>query len=159
MDRTDERIIELLRRDGRMSFKALGDALGMSRPAAKKRVRKLEEAGIIRGYAARVRREGEITVLIDIVTVPGRCEAVLDYLNTETAYVRQIYRTTLENHIHAVAVSDSVRNLKYLTEMIQKTCGSDIAEMSCHAVKEVIKDVYGGIRSEQRSESDESRET
>lgn len=53
-----------------------------------------------------------------------------------------------------VAVSDSVENLKYLTKMIQKKCGEDIVEIRSHAVKEVIKDVYGGIRYEQRSESD-----
>ena len=52
-----------------------------------------------------------------------------------------------------VAVSDSVQDLKYLINMIQKECGSDIAELHCHAVKEVIKDVYGGIRYEQRSEN------
>ena len=36
--------------------------------------------------------------------------------------------------------------------MIQKDCGSDIAELHCHVVKEVIKDVYGGIKYEHRSE-------
>ena len=53
-----------------------------------------------------------------------------------------------------VAVSDSVEDLKYLIKMIQKQCGEDIVEIQSHAVKEVIKDVYGGIRYEQRSESD-----
>ena len=51
-----------------------------------------------------------------------------------------------------VAVSDSARDLKYLINIIQKKCGSDIAEIHCYAVKEVIKDVYGGIRYEPRSE-------
>ncbi len=50
MDRTDERILDLLKGNARMSWKELGDAVGMSRTAAKKRVEKLEREGIIRGY-------------------------------------------------------------------------------------------------------------
>ncbi len=50
MDRTDEQILSLLQSNARMSYQELGDAIGMSRVAAKKRVKKLEEDGIIRGY-------------------------------------------------------------------------------------------------------------
>ncbi len=42
VDRTDERILDLLKGNARMSWKELGDAVGMSRTAAKKRVEKLE---------------------------------------------------------------------------------------------------------------------
>ncbi len=153
MDKTDELILSLLKGNARMSYQELGNALGMTRVAAKKRVQKLERKGIIRGYNTCIYREGDITLLIDIVTAPGRFDSVLKYVSTRTAYVRQIFRTTKENHIHMVAVSDSVENLRYLTKMIRKRCGGDIVELHSHAVKEVIKDVYGGIRYEQRTES------
>ncbi len=154
MDRTDEKILELMKGNARISYQELGDALGMTRVAAKKRVQKLEREKVIRGYNTCIYRDQDITLFIDIVTAPGKFESVLKYVSTRTAYVRQIFRTTKENHIHMVAVSDSVENLKYLTKMIQKKCGEDIVEIHSHAVKEVIKDVYGGIRYEQRSESD-----
>lgn len=157
MDRTDEKILDLLKGNARMSYQELGDAIGMSRVAAKKRVQKLEREGIIRGYNTYISREDEVTLLIDIVTAPGKMEDVIRVLCNRTAYIRQIFRTTKENHIHAVAVSDQVSNLKYLTRMIQKKCGDDITEIHCHAVKEVIKDVYGGIRYEPKSESDSDR--
>ena len=154
MDKTDEKILELMKGNARISYQELGDALGMTRVAAKKRVQKLEQEKVIRGYNTCIYRDQDITLFIDIVTAPGKFESVLKYVSTRTAYVRQIFRTTKENHIHMVAVSDSVENLKYLTRMIQKKCGEDIVEIHSHAVKEVIKDVYGGIRYEQRSESD-----
>lgn len=154
MDKTDEKILELMKGNARMSYQELGDAIGMSRVAAKKRVQKLERDKVIRGYNTYIYRDQDITLFIDIVTAPGKFETVLKYVSTRTAFVRQIFRTTKENHIHMVAVSDSVENLKYLTKMIQKKCGEDIVEIHSHAVKEVIKDVYGGIRYEQRSESD-----
>ena len=163
LDELDRKILRIMRGNARISFQELGDELGMSRVGAKKRVRKLEEQGIIRGYNTCIYGENEITMFIDIVTVPGKYEEVLKQVSYRTAYIRQIYGTTKENHIHMVAVSDSVSNLKYLTRMIKKKCGDDIAEMQCHAVKEIIKDVYGGIdkygnesvsHSEERDESD-----
>jgi len=153
MDNTDLRILDLLKGNARMSFQEIGNAVGMSRVAAKKRVKKLEDEGIIRGYNTCIYREDEITVFIDIVTVPEKYEDVLAYVATHTAYIRQIFRTTKMNHIHMVAVSDQASNLKYLTKMIRKKCSDGIVEIHCHAVKEVIKDVYGGIRYENRSAS------
>ena len=66
MDRTDERILDLLKGNARMSFQELGDAIGMSRVAAKKRVLKLEQEGIIRAYNTCIYRDDEITMFIDI---------------------------------------------------------------------------------------------
>ena len=146
MDKTDEKILELLKGNARMSYSELGEALGMSRVAAKKRVLKLEREGIIRGYNTCIYRPEEVTVFIDIVTFPEKFERVLKYVSTRTAFVRQIFATTKENHIHMVAASVELRDLKYLTRMIWKRCKEDIAELQCHAVKEIIKDVYGGLR-------------
>lgn len=54
MEKTDQRIVELLRGDGRMSFTDLGKELGLSTSAVHQRVRRLEERGVIKGYAATV---------------------------------------------------------------------------------------------------------
>jgi len=52
MEAADRRIIDLLREDGRMSFTDLGKAIGLSTSAVHQRVRRLEERGVISGYAA-----------------------------------------------------------------------------------------------------------
>lgn len=155
MDKMDLEILDLLKGNARMSYKALGDALGISRVAAMKRVKNLEKDGIIRGYNTCIYKDDEITMFIDIVTVPEKYEEVLKYVSTRTAFIRQIFRTTKENHIHIVAVSDSVKDLKYLTRMIRKHCGEDIEELHCHAVRDVVKDVYGGIRYEPGKNKDD----
>ncbi len=119
MDKTDEKILDMLKGNARMSYQEIGDAIGMSRVAAKKRVDKLEREGIIRGYNTYICR-GEYTMLIDIVTEPGRFDKVLKYVATETVFVRQIFTTLKENHIHMIAVSDNTGDLKYLIDMIRK---------------------------------------
>ena len=145
MDGKDELILELIGENARISYQELGEALDMSRVAAKKRVMKLEKEGIIRGYKAKIHREEEVTMLIDIITAPGKIEDVIGVLGDRTAYIRQIFRTTLENHVHIVAVSDQSANLGYLVKMIKKKCGKDIASIKCHTVTKVIKDVNANI--------------
>lgn len=146
MDEIDEKLLNMIKGNARMTYQEMGNALGMTRMAAKKRVKKLEEAGIIRGYNTTIYREDEVTMMIDITTTPESFEKVLEYVSTRTAFVRQIFRTTKENHIHIVAASTDIRDLKYLLKMIQKSCGEEIEHFSCHAVTEIIKDVYGGVR-------------
>jgi Lrp/AsnC family leucine-responsive transcriptional regulator len=48
----DREIVRLLAADGRMSYTDLGRATGLSTSAVHQRVRRLEERGVIRGYAA-----------------------------------------------------------------------------------------------------------
>ncbi|MCE7079658.1 Lrp/AsnC family transcriptional regulator [Streptomyces sp. ST2-7A] len=52
MEELDRHIVELLVRDGRMSYTDLGKATGLSTSAVHQRVRRLERRGVIRGYAA-----------------------------------------------------------------------------------------------------------
>ena len=52
LDRVDRKILALLRQDGRMSHAAIAKAVGLSGPAVHERVRKLEQRGVIAGYAA-----------------------------------------------------------------------------------------------------------
>jgi Lrp/AsnC family leucine-responsive transcriptional regulator len=57
MDTLDRKALRLLMQQGRMSWAELGHALALSAPATAERVRKLEEAQVIRGYTALVNPE------------------------------------------------------------------------------------------------------
>lgn len=52
MDRIDIRILELLQQDGRLSHVELAGRVGLSPTPCTRRVRQLEQRGVIRGYAA-----------------------------------------------------------------------------------------------------------
>ena len=54
LDSLDMKAIKLLLRNGRASWAELGKQLGLSAPAAADRAHKLEQRGVIRGYAALV---------------------------------------------------------------------------------------------------------
>lgn len=54
LDETGWNILRELQRDARQSFPELGRRVGLSSPAVAERVRKLEDAGVITGYGARI---------------------------------------------------------------------------------------------------------
>jgi len=54
VDDIDRRIVALLREDARRSFQSIGAVVSLSAPAVKRRVDRLEAAGVIRGYSAQV---------------------------------------------------------------------------------------------------------
>jgi Lrp/AsnC family leucine-responsive transcriptional regulator len=56
LDAMDRRIIRLLAHDGRASYQAIADEVGLSRPAVMERVKRLEEGGYILGYRVQLDR-------------------------------------------------------------------------------------------------------
>ena len=54
LDKKDRLIIKALQQDARQSLSALGKRIGLSQPAVSERVKKLEHAGGICGYSARI---------------------------------------------------------------------------------------------------------
>ena len=52
IDRYDRRILEILQQEGRISNQELAERIGLSQSPCLRRVRALEENGMIRGYRA-----------------------------------------------------------------------------------------------------------
>lgn len=57
LDVIDKRILRALQADGRSTFDQLAEAVGLSPSAVLRRVRRLEDSGVIAGYAALVPAE------------------------------------------------------------------------------------------------------
>ena len=84
MEATDRRIVDLLRKDGRLSYTDLGKILGLSTSAAHQRVRRLEERGVITGYTVRIDADQvglPITAFISVTPVdPGAADDIPERL-------------------------------------------------------------------------------
>ncbi|WFE28543.1 Lrp/AsnC family transcriptional regulator [Solwaraspora sp. WMMD791] len=57
MEETDRAIVTALTTDGRVSYTDLAERVGLSVSAVHQRVRRLEQRGVVKGYAARVSYE------------------------------------------------------------------------------------------------------
>ena len=70
LDKRDEAILAALQRSGRATFAEIGKEVGLSPSSVHERVRKLEQAGIIRGYRAEVDPEAVglfVTALVSVM--------------------------------------------------------------------------------------------
>lgn len=75
MDTLDRQIVRMLLKDGRLSHEAIAREVGLSRPAVHDRIRRLESAGVVRGYRAEVDWEAlglPLTAFI-LARVAGNC--------------------------------------------------------------------------------------
>ena len=97
MDEIDDRILSILATNGRASYAAIGEEVGLSPHGAADRVRRLERDGVITGYAAR----------IDPAGVGRSLDAFID--------VRLLPTTDSEEFEQRVARLDSVREVAFLT--------------------------------------------
>ena len=56
MDHIDDKILTILKRNGKASATEISKVVGLSIPAVAERIRKMEHAGIIEGYGAKISR-------------------------------------------------------------------------------------------------------
>lgn len=94
MESTDQRILALLARDGRISYTDIGRESGLSTSAAQQRVRRLEQRGVITGYRALINPEALGKLLtafielrsIDPATDDGVPERIADLTEVVSCY-------------------------------------------------------------------------
>jgi DNA-binding Lrp family transcriptional regulator len=78
MDRTDNRILSYLQKQGNISMAELSERIGLSLSACHRRVKLLEAKGVISHYAAHLNRRAlglELQVFIEVTLTSQRKEA------------------------------------------------------------------------------------
>jgi DNA-binding Lrp family transcriptional regulator len=79
IDGLDRKILDVLARDSDVTAAQLGERIGLSASAAHRRVKLLEEAGLIAGYRAKLSRaaRGEPTIVFVSVTLKDQAQETL----------------------------------------------------------------------------------
>ena len=141
LDETGQAILRELQRDARLSYSELARRVGLSTPATTERVRKLEDAGIIVGYGAKLSLEAlgyGMTALIEVKTDPTRYEKVLEFARTTQA-IRECYFVTGESSFVTRVV---VRDVQQLQGMIQRMGMFGSTRTSVALSSPIIKDAF-----------------
>ena len=120
VDATDARLLKALATDARTSVAELGRLVGLSPPSVSERVKRLEEAGVIEGYSARINPKAlglPLAVCLRIRPVPGQLQKVLGILR-ELPEIVECDRTTGDDCFIARAHVRSVEALEALIDRI-----------------------------------------
>jgi DNA-binding Lrp family transcriptional regulator len=123
LDKTDRRLLELLRQNGRRSFSDMARIVGMSVAAVKRRVDRLEETGVLCGYNVRIdhARLGWTVDAFAEVRYSGRTQ-VNDIMRSAAAVpeVQAVY--TVAGELDAL-VQIRARDLPHLMTVIDQLRG------------------------------------
>jgi Lrp/AsnC family transcriptional regulator, leucine-responsive regulatory protein len=83
IDAVDARLLRLLAADGRKSVAELARVVGLSAPSVAERIRRLDDAGVITGFGARIdpaRLGRPLAALIRIRPMPGQLKKVVQVI-------------------------------------------------------------------------------
>jgi DNA-binding Lrp family transcriptional regulator len=122
LDAVDRKLLRLLQEDGRRSFRALAEVVGLRAPSVHARVQRLEKEGYIRGYHADVDPEKVgrgLTAFVTIALEGGRrgetprMEAIAEQLRRDTDVV-EVHAITGEDDLLLKVRTNDIRGLERL---------------------------------------------
>lgn len=123
-------ILERLQSDARASYREIADEVGLTPPAVAERMRKLERAGVIKGYRAEVDFEALGLPLVAIIRVTAQTTdaiAAVPRLAAELPEVIECHRVTgAESHVLRAVV----RNPAHLEELIGRLLDAGAATLT-----------------------------
>jgi len=116
------KILTTLQHNARISFSELGRIVGLSSPAVADRVKKMEDAGFIKGYTAVVNPEKigfNITAIISISSKTPIANLLDNYI-LELPEVIEIYRLSGDYSFQIKAITNSLEHLESLVDKLNK---------------------------------------
>lgn len=134
MDKFDQQILALLRRNARLPISRIASEVGLSRPAVSERIQRLESSGVIRGYHAHVVPVGAhpLKAFFEIFShQQGQCEQYIQRLSA-LPEVRHCYGISGETDMLIQVEVPSMERLLALLQQIEALPG--IRRIRTHVV-------------------------
>src|SRR6056297_3534925 len=122
IDRYNRKILLELQYNGRISYTELGKKVGLTGPAVKERVHKLEEAGVIKGYRVRLdlsKLGYTMTAIINFKMNPGSIKRFIDDLAKIPEVIEVNRITGSDNMIIKVALKETRHLEKLINRFIE----------------------------------------
>lgn len=138
IDEKDRIIIDTLRKNARITLSELAKLVGISDVAVKKRIKKLEASGVIRGYRALI-DPFKLGYVIAILGIDAEPNLLLDVAKTlsEREYTKYLAITTGDHMMMAVVWAKSREELKNIIEEVSRMKG--VKKASPSIVSEILK--------------------
>lgn len=122
LDETGWRILHALQENARISFSELGQRVGLSAPAIAERVRRLEDAGVIKGYRAEINTAKvgyPILAIIRVGSMGGRCSRMTASAE-QIPEVLECYRITGSDCLVMKVMASSVEHLEVIIDRLSE---------------------------------------
>ena len=146
IDEIDNKILDEIKDDARLSYSEIGERVGISRVSVKNRIEALCEKKVIKGFKTIIDETSGpngIKFFLDIEADPALYDNVIDKLAMFTM-IRQIYSSTGSSRIHAMGYVENKAKLDtYVNKIFGKIEG--VKMLVFHIVLNTYKDTDGGV--------------
>lgn len=123
VDEIDERIINLLKENSRMTYVEIGNTVGLSEGAVRNRVQALVNSGMIRKFTIEVAPSIRVRALTMISVNPSMPTYSISKKIEELSGVERIYEVTGEYDVFCVVSSRDIEGVNQCIEDIRKIEG------------------------------------
>ena len=136
IDDKDRKIIEMLIENGRITFTEMAKVIGITEAAVRKRVKRLEEEGIIRKYTAIVNHKALGYNVVSLVGIDVESDKLLKIADTVASndWARKVWITTGDHMIMIeVWAKDNDEFMKIIEELgkiegVKRVCPAIVLE-------------------------------
>ena len=123
MDNTDRLILRILKDDGRAAYGHIGEKVGLSEGAVRKRIKTLVDSGVIRKFTVRVGESDGAEAITLLATNPSYPTQVVSERIRAIRNVETTYEVTGEYDIVAVISGMNVTEVNECIEKIRRVEG------------------------------------
>lgn len=147
LDEMDNKILNAIEKDARLSYSDIGELVGLSRVAVKNRIQVLEEKGIIVGYHTIINTmkspQGRKFIL-EVFAETDKVEMVMDNIG-KYEVIRKIYAVSgSSGHIYAEGYAPTQMRYEMFTKSVKHN-HEGIKNLYIYDVQYTVKDTDGGI--------------
>ena len=144
LDQVDRNILEILQKDGRSSASFIADKIGMSIPAVSDRIKKLQEADVIKGFTTLLnhRKVGlDVSAFITVISESSGHYSDVVMETNNSPEILQCFTTTGNGSHVLLALVKNTHSLEKLLRKIQSWPGIMRTET------QIILSSYKGINA------------
>ncbi|MEM4475023.1 MAG: Lrp/AsnC family transcriptional regulator [Fervidicoccaceae archaeon] len=123
LDEKDLELLELLKRNSRISYRELAERLGVSKTAVKKRVDKLVGSGIIKRFTIEYEIAQKVKAVVLLKVLPGYDVPAVAKKIAELDMADQVYEVAGEYDVVVVASTPSIQTINKLVDSLRRTEG------------------------------------
>ncbi|WND04164.1 Lrp/AsnC family transcriptional regulator [Temperatibacter marinus] len=119
MDKKDEKLVALLRRNARLSTSEIARQIGMSRTTVQDRINRLEDIGVIAGYTLKMGEKGETGVRAHVMLkIQPRAQVAVVASMKKMDEVLSIYTISGEYDMIAIVGASTTSALDYALDTL-----------------------------------------
>jgi len=146
LDKVDVKILEILQRDGRASFRDIAKKVGVTTPTVSSKVALYEQMGILKGFGAYLDTDalGEISIILSIKCKPSDVSKIAEKLKA-LEDVREVYLMG-GSWVHAkVTLVDTTHLNEFISDL---TKVEEILDYDYKAIVDTVKEEPRPVLSE-----------